>query len=171
MIISTLKKQAANVLTFSSMIIGLFSILNSIEGNFKKSAVLILIAAVFDYFDGLVARKLNISSSFGKYLDSNADLIAFGVAPGLLVYLSVLIQFDLIGILVSFLFISAGVFRLARYNATEFSGRYVGIPITIAGALLAISTLAVSYIPTLVYIPITLILSYLMASRLSFKKV
>lgn len=171
MIISTLKKQAANLLTFTSMVIGLFSILSSIEGDYKKSAVLIIIAAVFDYFDGLVARKLNITSKFGKYLDSNADLIAFGVAPGLLIYLSVLIQFEWIGIIVSFLFISAGVFRLARYNSVEFSGSYVGIPITIAGALLALFTLAVSYVPTFVFLLVTLVLSYLMISTHSFKKV
>jgi len=153
------------------MVLGLSSIIKSIEGNFKTSAVLIIIAAILDYSDGFVARKLNITSKFGKYLDSNSDLISFGVAPGLLIYLSVLHQFNWIGIIVSFLFISGGVYRLSRYNATEFSGYYVGIPITIAGLILALSTFAISYFPSILFIIITLLLSYLMVSTHSFKKV
>lgn len=168
--ISSLKKQAANFLTFTSLILGLFSIIKSVEGDFKNSAFLIIIAAVFDFSDGFVARKLNITSKFGKYLDSNSDLISFGVAPGLLVYLSVLHQFNLIGIIVSFLFISGGVFRLARYNATEFSGSYVGVPITIAGALLALSTFLNSSLPPVTFIFITVILAWLMVSTYSIKK-
>lgn len=171
MIIPTLKKQAANFLTFTSMILGLFSIIKSVEGDFKSSALLIIVAAIFDFSDGFVARKLNITSKFGKFLDSNSDLISFGVAPGLLVYLSVLHQFNIIGLLVSFLFISAGVFRLARYNATEFSGSYVGVPITIAGLLLALSTFLISYIPSVTFIFITLILAWLMISTYSVKKI
>jgi CDP-diacylglycerol--serine O-phosphatidyltransferase len=171
MIIQTLKKQAANFLTFTSMVFGLFAIIKSIEGNFKISALLIIVAAIFDFSDGFVARKLNITSKFGKYLDSNSDLIAFGVAPGLLIYLSALYQFNFIGILVSFFFISGGVFRLARYNATEFSGSYVGVPITIAGMILAISTFLISYIPPMTFIFITIILAWLMVSKFSVKKI
>ncbi len=171
MIILTLKKQAANCLTFTSMILGLFSIIKSIKGDFKSSALFIIIAAVFDFSDGFVARKLNITSKFGKYLDSNSDLISFGVAPGLLIYLSVLQQYNWIGIIVSFLFISAGVFRLARYNATEFSGSYVGVPITIVGLLLAISTFLISYLLPITFIFITVILAWLMVSKYAVKKI
>lgn len=171
MIVSVIKKQAANFLTLISLVLGLLSIIASTEGNFKKSAVLIIIAALFDYFDGFVARKLNITSKFGKYLDSNSDLISFGVAPGLLIYLSVFNQYNMFGIVLSFLFIGGGVFRLSRYNAVEFSGSYVGIPITIAGALLALSTLFMSFLPQFIFIIISLFLSYLMVSNHSFKKV
>lgn len=166
-----MKKQAANFLTFTSMVLGLFAITQSIDGNFKRSAFLIIIAVIFDFSDGFVARRLNITSTFGKYLDSNSDLISFGVAPGLLIYLSVLNQFNWIGILVSFLFISGGVFRLARYNATEFSGSYVGLPITIAGLILAISTFLISYFPPVTFIFITIILAWLMVSTYSIKKI
>ena len=171
MIISRIKNQAANFLTFTSMVLGLLAIIKSIESNFKTSAVLIIIAAMFDFSDGFVARKLNITSKFGKYLDSNSDLISFGVAPGLLIYLSVLHQFNILGILVSFIFISGGVFRLARYNATEFSGSYVGVPITIAGLLLAVSTFLISLLPPVTFIFITLILAWLMVSTFSVKKI
>ena len=169
--ISSVKKQAANFLTFISMVLGLFAIIQSIEGNFKYSAVLIIIATIFDYSDGFVARKLNIVSKFGKYLDTNSDLISFGVAPGLLIYLSILYQFNLIGIIVSFLFISGGVFRLARFNATEFSGHYVGVPITIAGLILVLSSFLKSILHPVTYIFITLILAWLMVSTYSFKKI
>jgi CDP-diacylglycerol--serine O-phosphatidyltransferase len=171
MIISIIKNQAANFLTFTSMVLGLFSIIASTEENFKKSAFLIIIAALFDYFDGFVARRLNTTSKFGKYLDSNSDMISFGVAPGLLIYFSILKTFGVIGIIVSFLFIAGGVFRLARYNATEFSGYYVGIPITVAGTLLALCTYTISFIPPFLFLFITLVLTYLMVSYHSFKKV
>ena len=171
MIISFLKKQAANFITLSSMILGLLSILSSIEGYYVHAVIYICIAAIFDYFDGFVARKLKTISNFGKYLDSNSDLISFGVAPGLLVYLSVLKSFGVIGIIVSFLYIAGGVFRLARYNAVEFTGYYVGIPITIAGAFLTLSTLAVSHVPSFLFLFSTFVLSYLMVSTHSFKKV
>jgi len=55
MIIQTLKKQAANFLTFISMVLGLFAIIQSIEGEFRCSAILIIIAVIFDFSDGLVA--------------------------------------------------------------------------------------------------------------------
>ena len=55
------------------MLFGLLSVIKSIEGDFKNSAFLIIIAAVIDFSDGFVARKLNIVSKFGKYLDSNSD--------------------------------------------------------------------------------------------------
>ena len=77
----------------------------------------------------------------------------------------------MIGIIVSFLFIAGGAFRLARYNAVKFTGYYEGIPITIAGALLALSTLALAHVPSFLFLFSTLILSYLMVSTHSFKKV
>ena len=171
MIFTFIRKQAANILTFINMILGLFAILFSIQNDYKLSGLLIVIAALTDRFDGLVARKLNTTSKIGKYLDSNSDLISFGIAPGLLIYLSILKQFGIWGIMVSFVFIICGAFRLARYNAVEFTGYYVGLPITIAGALLAIPVFAISYIPTSIFIFITLLLSYLMVSNHSIKKV
>ena len=87
MLISLLKKQAANFITFSSLIFGLLSILSSIDDNYMFAVIYICVAAIFDFFDGFVARKLKTVSLFGKYLDSNSDLISFGVAPGLLIYL------------------------------------------------------------------------------------
>ena len=171
MILDFLKKQGANILTFINMILGLMAILFSIQGAFKLSCLFIIIAAFTDRFDGMFARKFNTTSLIGKYLDSNSDLISFGVAPGLLIYLSILQQFKAVGIIVSFLFILGGAYRLARYNAVEFTGYYVGVPITIAGAILAASVLAVPYIPAIAFIFITIILAYSMVCEHSIKKV
>ncbi len=171
MILHFIKKQGANILTFINMILGLVAIIFSIQGDFKLSCLFIIIAALTDRFDGMYARKFKTTSVIGKYLDSNSDLISFGIAPGLLIYLSILKQFGVIGIIVSFLFIIGGAYRLARYNAVEFTGYYVGIPITIAGAILAASVLAIPYISAIIFIFITLTLSYLMVSNHSVKKV
>ena len=171
MIINFLKKQIANILTLISMILGLSAILNSLRGKFYVSALLICIAAFFDFVDGKVARKLNITSRFGKYFDSNSDLISFGVAPGILIYLLVLNQFNYTGLAISFLFIIGGAFRLARYNANEFMNHYVGLPITVAGGLIALSVFTISFLPPFLYLFITLSLFYLMVSKHPFKKI
>lgn len=98
-------------------------------------------------------------------------MISFGIAPGLLIYFSTLKNYEIFGVIISFSFIIAGAYRLARYNAIEFNGYYVGIPITIAGAILAATVLMIPYIPAIVFVFITLILSYLMVSKHSIKKV
>jgi CDP-diacylglycerol---serine O-phosphatidyltransferase len=171
MILTLLRKQGANILTSLNMLLGLVAIQFSIHDLYNLSCLFILIAAVTDRLDGLFACRFKTSSTLGKYLDSNSDLISFGVAPGLLIYLSVIKQFGIFGILVSFLFIMAGAFRLARYNSVEFEGYYVGLPITIAGAILALSVLIIPYIPPIIFLIITLALSYLMISKHSIKKV
>jgi CDP-diacylglycerol--serine O-phosphatidyltransferase len=171
MIFSFLRNQAANILTFINMILGLVAILISVQDNYRISGILITVAALTDYFDGWVARKLNTTSAIGKYLDSNSDLISFGIAPGLLIYLSVLQQFGIIGIAVSFIYIVCGAFRLARFNAVEFTGYYKGVPITISGAVMALSIFAIPYVHAIVFIGITLILAYLMVSTHSIKKI
>ena len=168
---SFLRNQAANIITLSNMTLGLFAILSSIQSDFKLSCLLIFIAAITDFTDGWVARKLKTVSKLGKYLDSNSDLISFGVAPGLLIYLSVLQQYGIYGAIVSFIFIMCGGIRLARYNAIDFTGRYIGIPITISGTLLALSSLAIPHIPNIIFVFTTLILSYLMVSKISIKKI
>jgi CDP-diacylglycerol---serine O-phosphatidyltransferase len=150
--------------------LGLLAILFTTKGEFNLSCWLIVIAALTDRFDGIVARKLNIVSDIGKYLDSNSDLVSFGIAPAFLLYYSILQEFGIWGILVSFVFIFCGTYRLARYNSLKFDGYYVGLPITIAGAILAISFFVKDYIPAYFFVGITLILSYSMVCTLKIKK-
>ncbi len=167
-----LRSQLANFLTYINMVLGLFAILYAAQGKYHLSCLLIVIAALTDRFDGIVARKLNITSAIGKYLDSNSDLISFGIAPAFLIYFSIFQQqpFEIWGVIVVFFFAICGAFRLARYNAITFDGFYVGVPITIAGAVLAVTFLAKDYIPAIAYIPITIVLGYVMISTFSIKK-
>jgi CDP-diacylglycerol--serine O-phosphatidyltransferase len=165
-----LKMQLANLFTLANMVLGLIAITEAVKGDFNSSALFICAAVVFDILDGWIARKLKITSEFGKYFDSNSDLISFGLAPGLLIYLSVLKQFELIGICVSFLYVIGGAFRLARYNMNVFNGKYVGLPITIAGLIIALSVFVISRLPSMAYLFIVIILFYLMVSKHSFKK-
>ena len=76
-----------NTLTLCGMFFGFFSILNSIKGNFEFAAWAIFIAGVFDGLDGWVARLTNSTTRFGIELDSLSDLVAFGVAPSVMVYI------------------------------------------------------------------------------------
>jgi CDP-diacylglycerol--serine O-phosphatidyltransferase len=95
------------------------------------------IAAIFDTFDGLVARLMHATSEFGKEYDSLADVVTFGAAPAVLVYSWALNQWGRLGAGIAFLFLVAGSLRLARFNvmAAKTDHRYfVGLPIP-AGAL------------------------------------
>lgn len=81
-----IKQNIPNYVTSLNLFSGLCSIIAAFNGEFEWAAWFIGMAAVFDFFDGLVARALGVSSELGKQLDSLADVVSFGVAPGLLMY-------------------------------------------------------------------------------------
>lgn len=104
---------------------------------FETACLSLLIAAVFDTFDGLVARQLGATSEFGKEYDSLADVVTFGAAPAVLVYAWGLHAFDRLGGGIAFLFLAAVSLRLARFNVQSGKVDYryfVGLP-SPAGAL------------------------------------
>jgi CDP-diacylglycerol--serine O-phosphatidyltransferase len=104
---------------------------------FETACLSLLFAAVFDTFDGLIARQLNATSEFGKEYDSLADVVTFGAAPAVLVYAWGLHVFEKLGGGIAFLFLAAGSLRLARFNVMTGKTDYryfVGLPIP-AGAL------------------------------------
>lgn len=105
--------------------------------SFETACLSLLIAAVFDTFDGLVARQLGATSEFGKEYDSLADVVTFGAAPAVLVYAWGLHVFDKLGGGIAFLFLAAVSLRLARFNVITGKSDYryfVGLP-SPAGAL------------------------------------
>jgi CDP-diacylglycerol--serine O-phosphatidyltransferase len=109
--------------------------------SFEIACLSILIAAVFDTFDGLVARSLHATSEFGKEYDSLADMVTFGVAPAVLVYAWALHTLDRLGGGIAFLFMAAVSLRLARFNVITGKSDYrwfVGLP-SPAGALVIAS--------------------------------
>lgn len=169
--IKKIKAQTANILTFSNLFLGGFSIVESIKGNLNLSLLLIFIAALADRFDGMVARKFNIESDLGKQLDSMSDIISFGVAPALLIYQGILVDFGGPGSFFMILYIACGAFRLARFNITETNGYFTGLPITVAGCIATFSFLLIPYFPPQTFIFILIILSFLMISPFKIKKI
>jgi CDP-diacylglycerol--serine O-phosphatidyltransferase len=108
---------------------------------FATACLSLLFAAVFDTFDGMIARQLNATSDFGKEYDSLADVVTFGAAPAVLVYAWGLQVFEKLGGGIAFLFLAAVSLRLARFNVQTGKTDYryfVGLP-SPAGALILAS--------------------------------
>lgn len=131
-----------NLITTASLFAGFFAIVAAMEGRFVAAAWAIFVSLILDGLDGRIARMTHSSSSFGVQYDSLADLVAFGVAPALLVYLWALKPFKQFGWVAAFLFVVCGALRLARFNVQTGSmdPRYFnGLPIPAAAMVIATS--------------------------------
>jgi len=136
-----IKSNIPNGFTLLNLLSGVIGIVWVLQGNILSGAYFIIISAVFDFIDGFAARILKVPSEIGKQLDSLADLVSFGVLPGLILYKMAEVQsglewlpyFTLIVPLLS-------AYRLAKFNLdTRQSDQFIGLP-TPANALF-ISTL------------------------------
>ncbi len=140
-----------NALTLLALCCGISAIRLAFEGRFELAVVFILIAALIDAFDGSLARLLGSESKFGAELDSLADLVNFGVAPAVLVYLWGLDGFGLVGWGAALGFAICSALRLARFNVAHDSKNkpawmtnyFEGVPAP-AGAFLALLPLYLS---------------------------
>jgi len=169
-----------NFFTALSAFLGVMSIIASSQGKFEKAFIYILFSLIADGLDGRVARLTNTTSKFGVEFDSLADLVAFGMAPAMMLFFSVGDNYGRFGALVSGLFVVFGAIRLARFNVTtgELDPRYfIGLPIPTAAVVLGSwIMLDVKYSGHL-NIPIllgALFLAFLMVSNFrypSFKKI
>lgn len=131
-------KILPNILTGINLLLGIVAIAFAIHENYYASTVLILMAAIMDRFDGMLARHLSVVSPLGKELDSLADLVSFGVAPAILVYVASLHNWMIIGLACFGVYVMCGAYRLARFNIMNITGYFMGLPITLAGSILAI---------------------------------
>lgn len=116
---------------------------------FETAAISLLFAAIFDTFDGMVARQLGATSEFGKEYDSLADVVTFGCAPAVLVYAWGLHSLDRLGGGIAFLFLVAVSLRLARFNVMTGKTDYryfVGLP-SPAGAMVLASLINYAAVP------------------------
>lgn len=170
------KKFIPNILTFMNLSFGILSIIETLEKEFLVASTFIIAAALVDRYDGRIARFLNVSSEIGKELDSLADLISFGVAPALLVFIKynfLNIGSGVCGIIFVLAYVICGCYRLAKYNISKFDGVFTGIPITIAGLILALFSLFVSSgsVAIILSVILMIILAYLMISKLRLKKI
>ena len=187
---SILRYTIPNSFTAASLLLGLGSIVTSQLGHLELAAWMIVWCGLLDVMDGLAARLLKATSTFGAEFDSMADLVAFGVAPGMLVLHT---GMDIGGVAVGTgafwvlllavgVFVLAGAMRLARFNLSTqqpSDGWFAGIPITACGGGL-LSTgviLLVRYgdvaavLPLHAYLPVLLfVLALGMVSRIRFPK-
>ena len=168
-----------NLFTSLNMFCGFLSLINAADGNYNYAASLILIAALFDALDGLVARLTNSSSELGVELDSLSDIVSFGAAPSFLMYKTYFYQFDAIGIVLSSLPLIVGGFRLARFNVQLVGYEksfFIGLPIpssalTISTFVLAFYSEGFSEQHSAFIIPMILILSFLMVSSIRYETI
>jgi CDP-diacylglycerol---serine O-phosphatidyltransferase len=133
-----------NLFTTGSLFAGFYGIVATTDGDFHSAAIWILVSSIFDGLDGKVARMTGTSTKFGVEYDSLADLVAFGVAPGILMYSWALKPFGRLGWLAAFLFVVCGALRLARFNVqvnTVESKRFVGLPIPAAASMVSATVL------------------------------
>ncbi len=163
-----------SLLTTMSLFSGFYSIVASLEGDFVRAAIALIIAAIFDGLDGRVARLTKTTSHFGMEYDSLSDLVSFGVAPGLLAYLWAMQPFGRYGWLAAFLYVATTALRLARFNSRieeTPKNMFIGLPCPAAAMVIATSVLFYNFIgfsgskANLLILMIVYLLSYLMVSN------
>ncbi|MUK87475.1 CDP-diacylglycerol--serine O-phosphatidyltransferase [Ornithinibacillus sp. L9] len=165
-----MRTHAANSLTLLNISFGIIAIILVVRGYTHTSQLFIFLAAFSDRFDGMLARKLNTESDFGKQLDSLCDLVSFGIAPAILIYQTAFHNIPDIGLVFITVYILCGAIRLARFNVKEFDGAFYGIPITAAGIILTFFSFFVPILSVLFFGMITAILSILMVSNIRIPK-
>lgn len=178
-----------SLFTLGNLSAGFLAVLFAFEERFIAAAYAILIAGILDAFDGRIARMTKTTSQFGKELDSLADIVSFGIAPAVMMYMLALYHRPIWGKALCVMFVVCGALRLARFNVnTEKDDGYYfkGLPIPAAAGILAAFVLVYSMfeqditrktIPMLMnrmpifyrMIPLAMILlSYLMVSTVRY---
>jgi CDP-diacylglycerol---serine O-phosphatidyltransferase len=159
-----------NLFTVGNLFLGIMAILLAMNTHWEYAAITVIIGMLLDGLDGRVARMLNTQSEFGKELDSLSDVITFGVAPAIIMYVSVLNGFGAQGWFITAIFPICGALRLARFNVQAGpKGYFIGLPITAAGGILATMALYAKYVNNHYVMLIgMLFLSYLMVSQIKY---
>src|SRR5882724_9264643 len=133
-----------NLFTSAGLFSGFYSIICTLNKWYWLAAVMILVAQLCDALDGRIARLTRSTSSFGIQYDSLADLVAFGVAPGILVYQWALRPWGRWGWLAASLYVTCGALRLARFNvqiASVEKRHFIGLPVPAAADVVAATVL------------------------------
>ncbi|HLG22414.1 MAG TPA: CDP-diacylglycerol--serine O-phosphatidyltransferase [Candidatus Manganitrophaceae bacterium] len=168
-----------NLFTSGNLFCGVFAVISVFNAEYVMAAIAILSASIFDSLDGKMARLTKTTSRFGVEFDSLADLVSFGVAPGLLIYSWALSSYGRLGWVAVFLYIVCGALRLARFNV-QVSGPeskdFVGLPIPAAASLIATSVMLDNYIlhfgkeirPVFI-LTLTYLLAFLMVSTIRYR--
>ena len=136
-----IKKHIPNAITCCNLLCGCLALVQAFEGNLVYSAYLVGLGAIFDFFDGFVARMLKVSSPIGKDLDSLTDVVTFGVVPGVILFQIVrgvlyldkegfsLFENLLFPVYIPFLLTIFSAIRLAKFNNdTRQTDSFIGVP-------------------------------------------
>jgi CDP-diacylglycerol--serine O-phosphatidyltransferase len=129
-----------NSLTTASLFSGFYAVVSGMSGDFEKAAIAIFISMILDTLDGRVARLTNTSSKFGAEYDSLADVVAFGVAPALILFSWSLQSLGNFGWVAAFIYVAGGALRLARFNVQleiADSRYFIGLPVPAAAGVMA----------------------------------
>jgi len=168
-----IRRLPANLVTAGNLFCGLFSVLSVMDGRPVLAAWFIVMAAVLDAFDGKAARMFGGGSEFGVQFDSLSDMVSFGLAPAVLIYMITFRDMGFAGLVVTFVPVLAAAVRLARFNVAAVIGRtaYVGLSSPLHACLLA-AFVVMSYsrwgeiLDANVLAALTVVSSLLMVSRL-----
>ena len=129
-----------NLFTTGALFAGFYAITSAMGGRYETAAMAIFIAMILDGLDGRVARLTNTQSDFGAQYDSLSDMVSFGAAPALVMYLWAFSSLGKLGLFAAFIHMAGGALRLARFNTQLGSAdkRYFqGLPSPAAAAILA----------------------------------
>ena len=129
-----------NLFTTGALFSGFYAITSAIGGRYETAVIAIFVAMILDGLDGRVARLTNTESEFGMHYDSLSDMVSFGAAPALVMYLWTFVEFGKLGLFAAFVHMAGGALRLARFNAqvgTADRRYFQGLPSPAAAAILA----------------------------------
>ena len=168
-----MKNNIPNIFTTLNLVSGFLGITFFLSDFTSLIPYCIYLSLIFDYLDGLIARKLNLISNFGKQLDSLADLVSFGVLPSLVIFdwLSNNSTYNMLEY-ISVLILVASAFRLAKFNISQSSSNdFIGLP-TPVNAIFFVSifysTNYVTFLNDKILVGLVIIFSLLMISNIRF---
>jgi CDP-diacylglycerol--serine O-phosphatidyltransferase len=158
-----------NSVTAANIVVGFVSMLAAADGRFNLAVYLLVCAVLLDMADGLLARKLQVTSKFGQEMDSLSDSMSFCAAPAFLVHQAMLQPLRGFGVAVAVAYVLAGVFRLARFNLIsdehEKSRWTTGVPTPIGAGYIMVLVLMRDQIPVAGAVTLVLVLAMLMMSN------
>jgi len=126
-----------NLVTTGALFAGFYAIIAAMTGKFEGACIAVVIAGFLDALDGRIARMTNTSTEFGVQYDSMSDLVAFGVAPAVLLFSWALVDLGKIGWIVAFLYVCCAAMRLARFNVLPDSKVFYGLASPAAAGTMA----------------------------------
>lgn len=126
-----------NLITTGALFSGFYAVIAAMSGSLENASIAIITAAFLDAMDGRIARLTNTQSEFGVQYDSLSDLVAFGVAPAVLMFSWVLSDLSKVGWAIAFLYMACAALRLARFNTQPDNKVFVGLASPAAAGIVA----------------------------------